>query len=244
MDSGYYAACAGLKTQTQALDVLANNLANASTVGYRSQEPIFHSLLAGANGGMGTLNRAINDFNLLGSGGLDLTAGNLEQTGNSLDLALEGSGFFVIKSRAGTVYTRNGNFHASAQNQLTTSEGDLVLNEQGLPITLPGGTISISTDGTISVDGAVAGKVRVAEFDPDTAFEPAGTSYYAAPESAAHAATRTYVRQGMLESSNVNPIAAVVALVTVQRHAEMMGRALSSFYSEFNRIATDELPRV
>ena len=244
MDSGYYAACSGLRTQTQALDVLANNLANTNTVGYRRQEPTFHSMLASTTGGLGAFNRVINDFNVLGGGGLDLTAGNLEQTGNPLDLALEGGGFFAIKTRAGTLYTRNGNLQASAQNQLTTSEGDLVLSEQGTPITLPGGTISISTDGTLSVDGAVAGKVRLVEFAPGTSLEPAGTSYYAAPEAAAHAAAGTYVRQGMLETSNVNPIAAAVALITVQRHAEMLGRALSSFYSDFNRIAADELPRV
>ena len=149
-----------------------------------------------------------------------------------------------MKTSAGTLYTRNGNFQASAQNQLITAEGDLVLNEQGGPMTLPSGTLSISTDGTLSVDGAVAGKLRLVEFAPGATPEPEGTSYYSVPDSAAQAATGTYVRQGMLEASNVNPMAAVVALITVQRHAEMLGRALSSFYSDFNRIAADELPRV
>ncbi len=244
MDSGYYAACAGLRTQTQALDVLANNLANVNTVGYRGQEPTFHSLLESTQGGAGALNRVINDFNVLGGGSLDLSAGNIQQTGNPLDLALEGNGFFAVKTRAGTLYTRNGNFQASAQNQLTTSEGDLVLGEQGKPIRLPSGVIAISTDGTLSVDGAVAGQLRLVEFAPGTQLEPAGTSYYAAPETAAHPATGTYVRQGMLEASNVNPVTAAVELITVQRHAEMLARALSSFYSDFNRIAADELPRV
>ncbi|HEX3353802.1 MAG TPA: flagellar basal-body rod protein FlgF [Terriglobales bacterium] len=243
MDSGYYAACAGLRTQTQALDVLANNLANTNTVGYRSQQPTFHSILASAHSGLGALNRAINDYNVLGGDALDLTAGSLQQTGNPLDLALEGDGFFAIKTAAGTLYTRNGNFQASAQNQLTTAEGDPVLGEQG-PITLPGGTISISTDGTLSVDGAVAGKLKMVEFVPGTSPEPAGNSYYSAPETAVRPAAGTALRQGMLEASNVDPVAATVALITLQRHAEMLGRALSSFYSDLDRIAADELPRV
>jgi flagellar basal-body rod protein FlgF len=80
------------------------------------------------------------------------------------------------------------------------------------------------------------------EFAPGTSPEPAGTSYYSAPDTAARPSTGTNVRQGMLESSNVNPVGAAVALITVQRHAEMLGRALSSFYSDFNRIAANELP--
>ena len=128
MNSGYYAACAGLKTQTQALEFIANNLANINTTGYRGQQPTFHSFLAGAkNVAANPLNQAINDFNILGGARLDLSAGNMQSTGNSFDLALEGDGFFSVQTSAGTMYTRNGNFQVSAKGQLITAQGDAVL---------------------------------------------------------------------------------------------------------------------
>jgi flagellar basal-body rod protein FlgF len=103
LHSGYYAACAGFKTQTDALDLVANNLANLSTTGFRGQEPTFHALLAGAQGErIGPLNRAINDFDVLGGTRIDLTSGSMQRTGNPLDLAIEGKGFFAIQTRAGT----------------------------------------------------------------------------------------------------------------------------------------------
>ena len=244
MDSGYYAACAGLRTQTQALDVVANNLANLNTTGYRGQEPTFRSLLATAHGErLDPLNRVINDFDVMGGTRLDLTQGSLEQTGNSLDLALEGRGFFVVQSPAGTLYTRNGSFQSSPQKQLVTADGDPVMGEQGT-ITLPSGTVSISPDGTLSVDGAIAGKLRVVEFAADSNLMPVGNSDYSAPDGAAVPAAGTSVRQDMLESANVSPVVAAVELLSLQRRAEMLGRALSSFDSTFNRIAADDLPKV
>jgi flagellar basal-body rod protein FlgF len=244
LNSGYYAACAGLRTQTQALDLIANNLANVNTTGFRGQEPTFRSLLAGGwSAGSNPLNRAANDFNVLGGSRLDLTAGNLQATGNPLDLGLEGDGFFVVKTNAGTRYTRNGNFQVSPKGQLITAQGDPVLSEKG-PVIVPGGEVAISADGTLSVNGAVADKLRIVDFPPGTALTSEGASYYSAPDAAARPAAGVYVRQGMLESSNVNAVGAMVDLISVQRHADMMQRALSAYYNEFNRVATSDLPRV
>lgn len=244
MNSGYYAACAGLRTQTQALELIANNLANLNTNGYRGQQPTFRSLLTGTWMAAGNpLNRAANDFNVLGGSRLDLTPGNLQPTGNPLDLGLEGDGFFVVQTRAGARYTRNGNFQISPAGQLTTADGDPVLGEQG-PLNLPSGPLAISADGTISQDGAVAGKLQLVDFPPGTPLGAEGTSYYSAPDGSAQPSLRVYVRQGMVESSNVNSVGAMVDLISVQRHADMLERALSAYYNEFNRVATSDLPRV
>ncbi len=243
MNSGYYAACAGLRTQTQALEFIANNLANINTVGYRGQQATFRSFLATARNAANPLNRAINDFNILGGTRLDLSVGNLQPTGNPFDVALEGAGFFAVQTSAGTMYTRNGNFQAAANGQLITSAGDLVLGEDG-PITVPSGDIAISADGTLSSAGAVVGKLRVVDFPADAGLVPQGNSYYVGPDAMAQPATRADVRQGMLESSNVNPVLGMVNLISVQRHADMMQRALSAYYNEFNRVATSDLPRV
>src|SRR5439155_27138382 len=112
------------------------------------------------------------------------------------------------------------------------------------PIKVPSGQISISADGTVSVNGAVAGKLRIIEFAANNLVSPAGGSYYSAPASAVKRAISSQIRQGMLESSNVSPVSAMVGLISAQRQAEMVERALSAFHSEFNRIAADELPRI
>jgi flagellar basal-body rod protein FlgF len=244
LDSGYYAACNGMRAQAQVLDVMANNLANINTSGYLGADTAFHSLLASARGSLqGPLNRALNDFNTLNGTHLELTNGSLQRTDNPFDFAIEGPGFFAVRTAAGTMYTRNGGFQLSAQRQLTTADGDLVLGDQG-PVTLPAGKISVSGDGTISVDGAVAGKIQVVEFAPETAIQPQGKSLYSAPADAAKAAVSSIVRQGMIASSNVNPVTALAGLISVQRNADMLQRALSEFYGDFNRIAVEDLPRV
>ena len=244
MDSGYYAACAGLRAQTQALELIASNVANINTAGYRGQQPLFRSLLASAGHELADpINRAINDFGMLGGSRTDLSAGNLDRTGNPLDLAIEGPGFFAIQTRAGTLYTRNGNFQISASGQLITGAGDPVLGEQG-PITMPSGPSEISADGTISTNGAIAGRLRTVEFAPGVSPIAVGNSYYSAPEKGARPASTSSIRQDMLESSNVNPTLAVVDLITVQRHAEMLERAMSVFQSDFDRIAANDLPKV
>jgi flagellar basal-body rod protein FlgF/flagellar basal-body rod protein FlgG len=248
MDSGYYAACAGLASQTQALELVAHNLANLSTTGYRAEQTTFRSLLAGrpASGGSAisvAVSRAVNDFGLLSGSRIDLTSGSLAPTGNPLDVAIGGNGFFAVQSGQEVRYTRDGSFHVSPAGQLTTSQGDLVLGEQGT-LTLPNGNVAISSDGTISVEGAVVGKLRLAEFAPSTNLTAEGHSMYSAPAGSELAAAQSSVRQGMLESSNVSAIGAVVQLITVQRNAEMLARALSAIDGQLNQVAVQDLPKV
>jgi len=244
MDSGYYAAAAGLAAQLQALDLIAHNMANLGTTGYRRQQATFRSLVAGNSSvAWNPLNAAINNFGVLSGSRVDLTPASLIPTGNPLDLGIAGSGFFVVQSANGPIYTRNGSFQVSSTGQLVTSAGDAVLGEQG-PITLPNGNIMVSPDGTISVNGAVVAKIRIAEFTPDANLTAVGDSSYAAPADAALTAANSSVRQGMLESANVSPVASTVELITVQRNAEMMQRALGIFDSQFNQTAVQDLPRV
>jgi flagellar basal-body rod protein FlgF len=244
MDSGYYAACAGLAAQTQALELVADNLANLGTSGYRGQQSTFRSLLAG--GGIvasSPLNAAINDFGVLGGSRIDLASGSLNATGNPLDLSVAGNGFFEVQSTRGVFYTRNGGFRRTSEGQLVTSQGDSVLGEQG-PISLPNGAVAVSSDGTISVDGAIVAKLRIAEFSPHTNLSAAGNSLYEAPAGSALTPASSSVRQGMLEDSNVSPVNGVVQLITIQRNAEMMQRALTLFDTQFNQTAAQDLPRV
>jgi len=244
MDSGYYAACTALMSRAQALDTIANNLANASTSGFRAQHNVFQSVLAKASEGPSSaLNSALNDFGVLGGTRLDSSQGMLESTANNLDLAIEGQGYFVVQTAGGKAYTRSGNFHVSAKNELVTAAGDPVLGESG-PVEVMGGQLSVSADGTISIAGALAGKLSLVEFAPGTAMVNMGQSYYSAPPGGASAAVSSRIRQGMLEGSNVNPVQGVVELIAVQREAEMMQRVLTLFNADLNKVATQDLPRV
>ena len=248
MDSGYYVAYAGFAARIQALDVVASNLANASTSGYKSQSPFYRALSA-AQGDevLSPLNQAVNKFGILGGSRVDVRSGSLQPTGNTTDLAIEGDGYFTLQAKAGIRYTRNGNFQLNATRQLTTRDGDLVLAEQGtklVPITVPTGEVSVSPDGTISVNGGLVAKLHVVQFASGTEIEPEGNSKYIAPAGSEHPAVGENVRQGMLESSNINPVAGAVGLIVLQRQADMMSRALSILNTDFNRLATQEVPRV
>jgi len=244
VDSGFYAACAGLLARSQALDMVANNLANTSTPGYRSEHSVFRSILATSSPSpVSSLNYAVNNYSVLGGSQLDLAQGTLEKTGNELDFGIEGPGFFVVQTASGKAFTRNGNFHVSAKGQLVTSAGDPVLGDNG-PIPIVGAPVSVSADGTISVNGALAGKLKVVDFPAGTPLESLGKTYYSAPEQAATPATDASIEQGKLEGSNVNPVTSAVELITVQRYAELMQRALSLFQTDMNQVAAQDLPRV
>lgn len=243
MDSGYYAACTALMTQSQALETVANNLANSSTSGFRAQHSIFRSLLASNSGApMSPLNEAVNQYGVLQGSRVELTQGALEQTGNDLDLGIEGPGFFVVQTAAGRRLTRNGAFHV-AHNQLVSSDGSPVMGENGV-VRMVDGPVSIAPDGTVSVNGAVAGKLKLVEIKPGAPVESAGGTYYTAPQSAETADTHSNIRQGMIEASNVNTVSATVELITIQRQFDLMRRALSIFDAQFNKTATEDLPRI
>lgn len=117
------------------------------------------------------------------------------------------------------------------------------MGDKGALQMLPG-TVAISPDGTISTNGAVTGKLKLVKFSQDTTLTSAGNTYYSAPANSAKADTDSSVQQGALESSNVNPVSSMVELITAQRAAEMMQRALAMFNSEIDKTATQDLPKI
>jgi flagellar basal-body rod protein FlgF len=249
VDSGFYAACAGLRAQSEALEVVAHNLANLNTTGFRGEQTSFQSLVAAAGSTLpNILNLATNNFGVLEGAHLDMTPGNLETTGNPLDVAIEGTGLFAIQTAHGTRYTRNGRFQVSSAGQLVTAAGDLVLSNPALKekgaISVPTGVISIASDGTLSVNDAVAGTIALVDFAPGTLLTAQGESLFTAPEGSAKPALQSQLKQGALESSNVNSIGSVTALIGVERQAGMLQRAMSLFDSEFNQIASTQLGKV
>ena len=129
MNSGLYAACAGLVARTDSLDAIANNLANTSTAGFRGRQGSFSSVLAQTDRHpLGSvLNQVTNNYGVLGATRMDPTQGSLTATGNSMDFAIQGPGYFAVETASGTQYTRNGAFRVSPTGQLTTQTGEAVL---------------------------------------------------------------------------------------------------------------------
>jgi len=245
MNSGIYAAATALVSRTNALDAIANNLANEGTPGFRARHNIFRSLVAEhGNPSLSALNEDANDYGVLSGTRLDTTQGSLTKTGNELDVAIEGQGYFQVQTTQGTVYTRAGNFSVSAQGQLVTANGDPVLGEGGSPISIVGQPVSISSDGTISVNGATAGKLGVVDFPAGVDMESLGHTYLKAPANTTPTATTATIRQGMLEGSNVNSISGVVELIDAQRSVEEMRRMLSLFSNDMDKTAAQDLPHV
>lgn len=245
MDSGLYAACTGLMARTDALDTIANNLANSSTGGFRERHTTFSSVLAGSGRPLNSqLNVVTNSYGLLGGSKLDLQAGSLQRTGNELDLGIDGPGFLAVQTKGGVAYTRNGSLQVSTSGQLVTSAGDAVLGVNG-PIRIPkNAVVTVSSDGTVSADNAIAGKLKVVQFTATADPQSLGATYYTAPDKDVMASPLSEVRQGMIEGSNVNPVSSVVALINAQRALEGMRHALTMIDSEIDKTAAQDIPRV
>jgi len=250
MDSGLYAAYTGLLARTQALDTAANNLANAGTVGFRAQRDYFRSVLAGSAGqtSASQVGDAVNDFGILGGNLIDQGQGTLTATGNPLDLALNGPGFFAIQANQGVQYTRDGGFTRSDTGVLQTMQGEPVLDANGQPITIPTGALSVASDGSISVTtaegSAIAGKVGVFGFPADTDLVAQGANRFAAPDGVQPASVDAAIEQGSLEGANLDAVHGTMQLILVQRQAEMMQKALSVFNNDFDKTAAEDLGRV
>jgi flagellar basal-body rod protein FlgF/flagellar basal-body rod protein FlgG len=245
MDSGYYAAMTGLVARTQALDIAATNLANAQTPGYRAEQEYFRSVLLGPDAEDSQLGQAVNNFGLLGGDRLNLAQGALNQTGNPLDLAIQGEGFFMVQSPNGSRYTRDGGFHRSPAGLLVTAAGEPVLSAAGKLIPVPPGEVSVGADGSLSVAGGVVATVGVYSFPAGTQLTPEGANRYVAPEGVEPAlAKNAAIHQGAIEAANQDTIQGTLDMTVIQRQAEMMQKALTIFHTDFNKIATEDIPRV
>jgi len=242
--SGYYAAFSGLLARAEALDSAASNLSNSGTKGFRAEREYFRNAVMGPDALNSQLNRTVNNFGVLGGNRLDLGQGPMVPTGNPLDLAIEGAGFFAIQTKAGTRYTRDGQFRRNVDGSLVTAQGEPVLNLVKQPIRIPTGEVAISSDGLVSVNGAVVGNLGIFTFPSADSLVPEGTNRYAPVNGSAPIPSAVFVHQGSLEGSNQDVIQGTLQLIMVQRQAEMMQKALSIFSNDFDKTATEELPKV
>jgi flagellar basal-body rod protein FlgF len=234
----------------EALDILSNNLANSNTGGFKLDRE-FYSLYQGeqsapANGQQPTTLPVIQ------KGWTDFQQGLITETGNPLDVALSGKGFFTVDGPSGPLYTRNGTFQLSTTGVLTTAEGYPVRavtppNQAPKKIqTTSQSPIQISPDGTVQQDGQELGQIQLVDFsDTNASLNKVGNSYFRVsdPKMKGTPATGATVGQGKIENSNVAPAESAVRLVDLMRQYEMLQKAVN-VAAEMNKQAIDQVARV
>jgi flagellar basal-body rod protein FlgF len=230
-------AASGLRARMESLEMLANNIANSSTGGYKADREFYSLYLASE----AAENANPSTMPLVERPWTDLSQGVLEPTGNPLDLALSGKGFFAVNGPDGTLFTRNGGFHISSQGTLVTPEGYPVRSRDGETISLnPALPVEVSRDGTVSQEGVVAGQIAVMDFPDSAALTKRGNTYFrsADPPIASTAAPETSVVQGRVEASNTGSAEAAVRLVEVMRQFEILQKAVG-MAGDMNRKAIE-----
>jgi len=227
MDVSLYQAAAAMNATARWQELIADNLAGASTPGSRRSEVSFSSVQAGLASGVPGSGYVIPSA----SSSLNFEPGENRPTGGATDLALEGPGMFTVQLPGGQkAYTRDGEFQVSAQGQLLTTQGFPVLGDSG-PIQLDSGNsspITVAATGEISQGSERKGKIQVTEFDSPNLLTAMGGSLYRADDPALKptAATATQVRQGFVESSNTSPTAEMASLITAMRLFESNQKVL------------------
>ncbi len=233
-----------MKARLETLDVLGNNIANASTNAFKADRE-FYRLFTTERTRFGGEDDLLSLMPVVEASIVDFSQGPLMATESPLDVALSGPGFLAVRSPGGTLYTRNGSLRRLVSGQLATVDGYAVLGTDQKGIVLPeNGEVRIEPDGRVLVDGLEAGQLRVVEFEAPRALSKSGNNYFTAGEAAApKLAESTGVLQGRLEASNINASEEAINLITAGRHFEMMRHIASLIGEQMNGRAVDELGR-
>jgi flagellar basal-body rod protein FlgF len=238
MIKGIYDAASGMMPRVLKQEIFANNMANTNSPGFKKDE-VFLQVLSDAAKEM-TPKEFDWEIPMLDDIYVDFEQGSIEMTQNDLDLAIEGDGFFVINTPSGTRYTRCGAFTTSAVGQLVDGHGNNVLSEAG-PIFLPQGQPAFGSDGTISVDGNIIGKIKVVDFDKPYKLDKSEFGYYKTSDSstAEKPSANFSLRQGYLERSNVNIIEEMINMMTSYRLYEASQKSIQAQDETLDKAVND-----
>ncbi len=244
MDALSMAAASGLRARIESLDMLANNLANASTAGFKADREFYSNYFSpeSLDGPADTLPAVAP---VIEANWTDHAQGILTPTGKPLDLALSGKGFFAIDAPQGTLYTRNGNFLVSRDGFLVNQEGWKVRDRLGKPIRLdPAAAAEVDPSGVVRSQGQAVAQLVVFDFENPQQLRKAGSTYFSYQNAdRPPVASQARVESGRLESANYQPAEAAVRLVSVMRQFEMLNRALT-LGGEMNRHSVEDVASV
>ena len=211
---------AGLRRQ---MEVVANNIANMNTVGFKGEHMMFVDHFVKSRGGEKPFPEKLHFVRDVATF-RNSVEGEINQTGNALDVALAGPGYFVVQTPDGERYTRNGRFQLDQSGQLVTQEGFTVLTEGGsIVLGARDASVNVARDGTVATESGALGKLRIVSFDNDAVLRQTGNTLFRA-DAPPRAVEKPVVVQGALESSNVQPIVEITRMIEVQRSYESVAR--------------------
>ena len=236
MPGGAYSALSGMRTRLEELDRLAADLANVSTVGYKTERS---AKVASERDEFDTALESAVDV-VMGGRKIDFKPGLIASTGRDLDVAIDGSGFFAIETPAGERYTRNGSFSRRADGTLTTSTGEPVLGEGG-PITLPNGPVRIGDDGTITSGTTVLGRLQVVQFASERDLIRESGAIFKALTGATPEPAEVRLVTGSIEQSNVNMVDRMAKLTELTRNFESLNKGVTTLMNDLDGRAISSL---
>lgn len=215
MDNAIYATLSRQSGLMKEMEVVANNIANANTTGYRREGVIFSEYLSATGEDSAPLSMAWAHGRLT-----DLTPGGISSTGGALDFAIDGEGFFQVQTPDGVQLTRAGSFMRGPEGQLATPDGYAVLDQGGAAIIVPNGKIGMASDGTLSANGQPFAQLGVVQPTENAQILYAGGTRFSVDGDTTPVA-QPQLAQGQIESSNVNPVQEISRMVQVQRAYEL-----------------------
>jgi flagellar basal-body rod protein FlgF len=227
-----YIAGTGMITQRSKMDVITNNIVNLETVGYKKDQMIsrsFSDMLLERLNDPNIINRRtevgpLNTGTHIDEIVTDLTEGPLEFTEENTDFAIEGDGYFSVLTPQGIRYTRSGNFQVDINGDLVTQEGYYVLGQDGGRLHIGTGDFAVSGNGTITADNRTVGTLRLVSFEDQTVLRKAGDNLYTTLNNAQPQASDATIKQGYLETSNVDMATEMVDMLATNRAYESSQR--------------------
>jgi flagellar basal body rod protein FlgG len=246
MDSVIATAASGMRSRLETLDVLANNIANASTAGYKADQESYGLYFGDqAWGGYDEGRPDTAEMPVLQHNWTDWSQGTVVPTGNPTDLALSSQGFFVAGAPGGSLYTRNGHFTLSKAGVLQTQDGYPLKSVDGASITLnPNSDFQVTSGGEIQQDGATVARLSIVNPSNVTAGQRVGAGYFRfSADTKMAPVAEPGIKQKSIETSNVVPAYSAVKLVSVMRSFEMLQKAVS-MSNEMSKQVVEEVAKV
>ena len=256
MSEAIYIATSGAIAQEMRLEMISNNLSNIGTTGFKEDQSLFKALLAGSEKDFqdqdrNSENEMINTKYFPSNYHVKLIAsrtnysqGLIRKTGNILDFALNGDGFFEVRTPLGIRYSRNGNFKLSKDGMLVTQDGNSVMGRNG-EIKIDGRDITVDLEGNISVDGKQVGSLKIVDFEKPYKLDKVGENYFVINDENNMEKTNenTEIKQGYLELSNVDAVKSLTEMIEVLRAYESYQKAIQSI-DEMTSKAINEVGRL
>ncbi|MTI58809.1 MAG: flagellar basal-body rod protein FlgF [Firmicutes bacterium] len=241
MIKGLYTAASSMLANQNKMSLISNNLANVNTTGYKKDEGIQESfpemLISRIEkdkksreiGSLGTGTRLQETYT-------DLTQGSLYATGNELDLAIDGDGYFVVETPEGIRYTRNGNFTLNDNGQIVTNQGYLVMGEEGPMQTISGRNIQIDGSGQLYLDNLRGDNFLVVNFPNTDQLTKIGDNLYTSQVEGEEELADFQIRQGYLENSNVNVVQEMVKMIETNRYYTANQKVITAYDSTLDKV--------